>query len=114
MLRSDRWRDLATSAFGNAEMHRAMMATGQHGLLWHKLIWEFDEGTNWGQLRPLIFAAPMPQRRQVIIERWFRGEFVSELGNYTMGEAVRELRPPLRNQLDWMVDEGVDDASSSG
>lgn len=109
VLRSARWRDLATSAFGNAEMHRAMMATGQRGLLFHKLIWEFDEGTNWGQLRQLIEAAPMPQRRQVITERWFRGEFVSELGNHTMGEAVRALGPPLRNQLDWMVDEGVDD-----
>ncbi len=109
VLRSDRWRDLATSAFNNAEMHRAMMATGQKGLLWHKLIWEFDEGTNWSQLKPLIDAAPMPQRRQVIMERWFQHEFVSELGNYTMGEAVRALGPPLRNQLAWMVDEGVDD-----
>ena len=107
VLRSDRWRDLATSSFGNAQMHRAMMATGTKGLLWHKLIWEFDEGTNWDQLRQLIELAPAPQRRQVIMERWFRGEFVSELGNYTMGEAVRKLGPPLRNQLDWMVDEGV-------
>ncbi len=108
VLRSDRWRDLATGAFDNAEMHRAMMATGTKGLLWHKLIWEFDEGTSWGQLRALIDASPAPQRRQVITERWFRGEFSSELGNYTMGEAVRHLGPPLRNQLDWMIDEGVD------
>jgi hypothetical protein len=109
VLRSDRWRDLATDAFGNAEMHRAMMATGQRGLLWHKLVWAFDEGTNWGQLRALIVAAPMPQRRQVISERdnWFRDKFVGEVGNFNMGEAVRSLGPPLRHQLAWMVDEGV-------
>jgi hypothetical protein len=110
VLRSDRWRDLGTDAFGNAEMHRAMMATGQKGLLWHKLIWEFDEGTNWSQLRALIAEAPMPQRRQVISERgnWFRDQFVGEVGNHNMGEAVRNLGPPLRHQLDWMIEEGVD------
>jgi hypothetical protein len=110
VLRSDRWRDLATDAFGNAEMHRAMMATGQKGLLWNKLVWEFDEGTDWGQLRSLIDAAPMSQRRQVISEssNWFRDEFVGEVGNHNMGEAVRRLGPPLRRQLDWMIEEGVD------
>jgi hypothetical protein len=110
VLRSDRWRDLATDAFGNAQMHRAMLATGRKGLLWHKLIWEFDEGTNWSQLRALIVAAPMPQRRQVMSTRdnWFRDKFVGEVGNHNMGEAVRNFGPPLRNQLAWMVDEGVD------
>jgi len=110
VLRSDRWRDLATGSFGNAEMHRAMMATGQRGLLWHKLIWEFDEGTNWSQLRELIVAAPMPQRSQVISEKgnWFRDQFVGEIGNHKMGEAVRNMGPPLRHQLDWMIEEGVD------
>jgi hypothetical protein len=110
VLRSDRWRDLATDAFGNAQMHRAMMATGQKGLLWNKLVWEFDEGTNWSQLRALIVAAPMPQRRQVMSEKgnWFRDQFVGEVGNHNMGEAVRNLGPPLRHQLDWMIEEGVD------
>jgi hypothetical protein len=52
----------------------------------------------------------MPQRRQVISERgnWFRDKFVGEVGNRNMGEAVRNFGPPLRRQLDWMVDEGVD------
>jgi hypothetical protein len=109
ILPNDRWRDMATSAFGNATMHRAMMATGTRGLLYHKLAWEFDEGTNWDQLRALITAAPPEQRRQVITQPWFRGEFTSELGNETMGEAVRLLGPPLTAQLDWMIDEGVDE-----
>ncbi|MEI7743935.1 MAG: hypothetical protein WCK58_09330 [Chloroflexota bacterium] len=110
VLRSDRWRDLATGSFDNAEMHRAMIATDQKGLLWNKLIWEFDEGTNWSQLRALIVAAPTPQRSLVMSEggNWFRDQFVGEVGNHTMGEAVRSMGPPLRHQLDWMIEEGVD------
>jgi hypothetical protein len=109
VLRNPRWQEAGTSAFGNATMHSAMMATGQRGLLFSKLLWEFDEGTNWEQLRALIGQAPLPQRRQVITEPWFRDQFTSECGNETMGEAVRLLGPPLRNQLDWMIDEGVDE-----
>jgi hypothetical protein len=109
VLRDRHWQEAATSAFGNATMHRAMMATGQRGPLFSKLIWEFDEGTSWEQLRSLIDQAPQPQRRQVIIEPWFRGQFTGACGNETMGEAVRLLGPPLVNQLDWMIDEGVDE-----
>lgn len=109
VLTHSRWRTLAMSAFNNAEMHRAMMATGQRGLLFSKLIWEFREGTNWTQLSALIGAAPRPQRRQVITETWFRDQFVNEVGNERMGIAVRLLGPPLRNQLDWMIEEGVDE-----
>ncbi len=109
VLRSRVWQDMGTSAFGNETMHRAMVATGSRGLLFSKLLWEFDEGTDFGQVRELVNTAPEPQRRQVITEPWFRDEFTSICDNETMGIAVRLLGPPLVNQLDWMIEEGVDE-----
>ncbi len=103
VLQSRELKELATSAFDNDEMYRAMAAL--RGDLYRSLEWMFDEGTDWPKVRRVIELSTTGKSR-VRSDNWMKGQFVSICDNAEMAVAVKLLGGTLLQQLRWMKAEG--------
>ena len=103
VLESREFKELAMSAFDNAEMYRAMIAV--RGDLYRSLEWMFDEGTDWPKVRRVIELSTGGKSR-VRSDNWMKEQFVSICDNAEMAVAVRLLGGTLLEQLRWMKAEG--------
>lgn len=96
---SREFKELAMSAFGDAEMYRGVLA--MHGDLYPSLEWMFDEETNWTMVRDVITHSATGKER-VRRDNWMKEQFVGVCGDVEMADAVDLLEGTLLQKLTWM------------
>jgi hypothetical protein len=104
VLSSREFKELAIDAFNDDEMYRGVRT--MRGDLYWSLQWLFDEGTNWDKLRDVISNAPSGHAR-VRQDNWMKAQFVDELDDAEMAQAVDLLGGSLLWKLSWMQAERV-------
>ena len=103
VLRDTSIRDLAYSAFGNAEMAQAM--TAMKGDALRSLQWMFGEGVNWDQVKTFLEAGPK-NKTALYGNNTMKDNFVGICGNEDMAKAVDLIGGTLAQKLEWMAAEG--------
>jgi hypothetical protein len=110
-ITTDAYRDKLATALDEDEMLRVVGLLNPPGLA-KKLEW-IRAGTwlssweiDWADIKPLIVAAPQPERDALRTDAW-KAFFVDVCGNDDMAEAVILIGGTMEQKQEWMDEEGT-------
>jgi hypothetical protein len=108
-LQTQNWRDFFVKEYGNDEIADLAILIG--GDIETNLTWMLDEGTDAKHIMAAIKDAKAHGQSLTRIQTTaWRDRFVKELGNREIYELVKVIGLSLENQINWMFEEGCDDA----